>query len=320
MKALVVGHRGYLGPLVVKHLKRNNVQVHGIDEDWYAETIGNLKGEHVPQNERNGLGSRLFDLDPIGSYDVVIWLAAVSNDHLGELDVLDTNWSNYEQPTNQAQRFWRDNPNGKFIYISSASVYGAGEKEAASETSNTHPLSAYARSKVQTDEWLMRHEENPWVSVRLGTLWGDSPNMRRDLVVNAFVWEAIHPGVIKPKSDARRPILHVDDAAWAICIAAMNPAVRGIFNVCSENVTVYELAKRIGSALNVNVDYGSGDSDKRDYHMDNSKAMYHLEIREDEWKTTLNPEFIWAVEKCLAAYHGNLKTRTQMYQEMLHQG
>jgi nucleoside-diphosphate-sugar epimerase len=128
----------------------------------------------------------------------------------------------------------------------------------------------------------------------------------------------MHNGVIKPKSDARRPILHVDDAAWAISLAALSPNASGIYNVCSENVTVYELAKRIGNSLNVPVDYGTGDSDKRDYHMDNSRVMYNLEIREEEWRTTHTQENIWQVEKCLKAYNGTLLTRTDMYAEMMH--
>jgi len=318
MKALVVGHRGFLGPHVVKQLKRGGATVHGLDEDWYSKTIVGLSSEYIPHNERNGSQSRLYDLDLIGSYDVIIWVAGVSNDHMGELDPVDTNWTNYEQPSIQATRFWRDNPNGKFIYISSASVYGAGEPKPATEDSNTYPLFAYARSKVKMDQWLSERPDRNWVSMRLGTLWGESPNMRRDLVVNAFVWEAMHNGVIKPKSDARRPILHVDDAAWAISLAALSPNASGIYNVCSENVTVYELAKRIGNSLNVPVDYGTGDSDKRDYHMDNSRVMYNLEIREEEWRTTHTQENIWQVEKCLKAYNGTLLTRTDMYAEMMH--
>ena len=317
MKALIVGHRGYLGPLVVKHLKRGGVTVHGLDEDWYTETLNGLKGEHVPHSERNGLDARLVDLDPLGSYDVIVWLSAVSNDPLGELNVLDTQWSNYEQPMLQAKRFWHENPSGKFLYISSASVYGAGEASPSTELSPTNPLSAYGRTKAAMDAWLLGQEHHPWVSLRLGTLWGESPNMRRDLVVNAFVWEAIHNGVIKPASDARRPILNVDDAAWCIALAALSPAVRGILNVCSENITVYDLASRVGDALGVRVEYGSGDGDRRDYHMDNARALYNLEIREGELKTTHNPDNLWRVDNCLRRYDGYLPTRTDMYRKLL---
>lgn len=317
MKALVVGHRGYVGPAAVKHLKRAGVTVHGIDEDWYVDSILSLSADHIPHSERNGVNSRLFDVDPLGSYDVIIWLAAVSNDHLGELDAFDTEWSNYEQPILQAKRFWHENPAGKFIYLSSASVYGAGQDKPSTEESAVNPLTAYARTKYQTDSWLLKQENHPWVSLRLGTLWGDAPNMRRDLVVNAFAWEAIHMGVIKPKSDARRPILNVEDAGLAIALAALNPSAHGIMNVCSENVTVYDLAARIGQALNARVEYGTGDGDRRDYHMDNSKVKFHLEIRDNEFKTTHNPENLWKVEKCLRAYNGNLPTRTDLYQKKL---
>lgn len=317
MKALVVGHRGYVGPAAVKHLKRAGVTVHGIDEDWYVDTMRSLSADYIPHSERNGLNSRLFDMDPLGSYDVIIWLAAVSNDHLGELDAFDTEWSNYEQPTLQAKRFWHENPSGKFIYISSASVYGAGQEKPSTEDSPVNPLTAYGRTKYQTDSWLLKQEHHPWVSLRLGTLWGDAPNMRRDLVVNAFAWEAIHMGVIRPQSDARRPILNVEDAGLAIALAALNPSVHGILNVCSENITVYDLAARIGQALNARVEYGKGDGDRRDYHMDNSKAKFHLEIRDNEFKTTHNPENLWRVEKCLREYGDSLPTRTELYKKKL---
>jgi len=313
MKALVVGHRGYLGPLVVKHLKRGGAIVHGYDEDWYSDSVNGLKGEHIPDSERNGANARLFDMDPLGSYDVIVWLAAVSNDHMGDIDVFDTNWSNTDQPILQAKRFWHENPAGKFIYISSASVYGAGEKTPSTEHSPENPLSAYGRSKLATDTWLRNQHGHQWVSLRLGTLWGASPNMRRDLVVNAFVWETIHKGLISPQSDARRPILHVDDAALAISLSAFSPSVNGIINVCSENITVYDLAKRIGESLGARVTYGEGDSDRRDYHMDNSKAMFALEIREQEWKTTHDPAYLWEVDKCLRKYGDFLPTRTELY-------
>lgn len=313
MKALVVGHRGYLGPLVVKHLKRGGAVVHGYDEDWYVDSMNGLKGEHIPDSERNGANARLFDMDPLGSYDVIVWLAAVSNDHMGDIDVFDTNWSNTEQPILQAKRFWHENPSGKFIYISSASVYGAGEKTPSTETSPENPLSAYGRSKLATDNWLRNQHHHTWVSLRLGTLWGAAPNMRRDLVVNAFVWESIQHGLISPKSDARRPILHVDDAALAISLAAFSPSVHGIINVCSENIQVYDLARRIGDSLGCRVGYGDGDTDQRDYHMDNSKAMFALEIHEPEWKTTANPALLWEVDKCLRKYGKFLPTRTELY-------
>jgi nucleoside-diphosphate-sugar epimerase len=316
MKVLVVGHRGFIGPLLVKHLKHAGAVVHGIDESWYDETIRGLDAEHIPHSERNGKNSRFSDVDPLGSYDVVVWLAAVSNDHMGNLDEFDTFWNNYELPKMKAGDFWERNPNGRFVYISSASVYGANG-DIAKEDTDVDPLTAYSKSKVKMDEWL-RQQDRSWVSLRLGTLWGVSPNMRRDLVVNAFAWEAIHIGEIRPASTARRPILNVDDAGWIISLAAILPSAQGIYNACSENVTVTQLADRIGNALNVKVlPYTGSDGDKRDYWMDNSRLLYHFEIREGELAQTSDPSEIRAVESCLLSYRGQLRTRTEMYKEGL---
>jgi nucleoside-diphosphate-sugar epimerase len=202
------------------------------------------------------------------------------------------------------------------VYISSASVYGANG-DIAKEDTATDPLTAYSKSKVKMDEWL-RQQKHSWVSLRLGTLWGVSPNMRRDLVVNAFAWEAIHISEIKPASTARRPILNVDDAGWIISLAAILPAVQGVYNACAENVTVTQLAERIGNALNVKVlPYSGSDGDKRDYWMDNSRLLYHFEIRDGELAETSDPSEIRAVEASLLSYRGQLRTRTEMYKEGL---
>jgi len=316
MKVLVVGHRGFIGPLLVKHLKHAGAQVHGIDEGWYDETILGLNGEHVPHSEHNGKNARLRDIDTLGPYDTIVWLAAVSNDHMGNLDEFDTYWNNYELPKLRAEEFWDRNPNGRFVYISSASVYGANG-DISKEDTATDPLTAYSKSKVKMDEWLATQKYS-WVSLRLGTLWGASPNMRRDLVVNAFTWEAMHTKHIHPKSTARRPILNVDDAGWIISLAAIIPSVQGIYNACSENVTVTQLAERIGGFLNVEVQPFNGtDGDERNYWMDNSRLLYHFEIRENELAKTDDPAQIALVEATLDAYKGNLKTRTEMYKEGL---
>jgi nucleoside-diphosphate-sugar epimerase len=316
MKVLVVGHRGFIGPLLVKHLKHAGAQVHGIDESWYDKTIRGLNAEHIPHSERNGKNARFSDIDPLGSYDAIVWLAAVSNDHMGNLDEFDTYWNNYELPKLKAEDFWSRNPNGRFVYISSASVYGANG-DIAKEDTDVDPLTAYSKSKVKMDDWL-KGQKNSWVSLRLGTLWGVSPNMRRDLVVNAFTWEAIHKKHIHPQSEAKRPILNVDDAGWIIALATILPSVQGIYNACAENVTVTQIAARVSLATGAEFEkYVGDDGDKRDYWMDNSRLLYHFEIREGELAKTDDEKEIWAVESALRDYEGVLPTRTDMYKEGL---
>jgi len=170
---------------------------------------------------------------------------------------------------------------------------------------------------VKMDEWLTTQSRS-WVSLRLGTLWGSAPNMRRDLVVNAFMWEAIHKKHIHPQSEAKRPILNVDDAGWIISLGAILPAVQGIYNACSENVTVTQLADRIGLATGAEVSpYTGSDGDKRDYWMDNGRLLYHFEIRDSELAKTTDRLELIDVEQTLIPYNGNLRTRTEIYKEQL---
>jgi hypothetical protein len=110
----------------------------------------------------------------------------------------------------------------------------------------------------------------------------------------------------------------VDDAGWIISLAAILPSVQGIYNACSENVTVTQLADRIGNATGAEVSpYTGSDGDKRDYWMDNARLLYHFEIRDSELAKTSNPAEILDVEQALLDYGGNLRTRTEIYKEGL---
>ena len=94
--------------------------------------------------------------------------------------------------------------------------------------------------------------------------------------------------------------------------------MQGIYNACSENVTVTQLAERIGNATGAEVSPFTGsDGDKRDYWMENGRLLYHFEIRDGELAKTSDPAEINAVEQCLLAYNGNLRTRTEIYKEGL---
>ena len=107
------------------------------------------------------------------------------------------------------------------------------------------------------------------VSLRFGTLWGDSPNFRVDTVVNAFAVEVAKTGVIKPKSNAKRPILHVIDAADAIIkvVESQREEYSGVYNVAGENVQVFDIANKVAAKLNakVEIDETVKDSDERSY-------------------------------------------------------
>ena len=123
---------------------------------------------------------------------------------------------------------------------------------------------------------------------------------------------------IHPKSTAKRPILNVDDAGWIISLGAILPAVQGIYNACAENVTVTQLADRIGAVTGAEVSqYVGSDGDKRDYWMDNSRLLYHFEIRDNELAKSIDSLEIIDVQQALIPYNGSLRTRTDIYKEQL---
>jgi len=140
-------------------------------------------------------------------------------------------------------------PEARHVVASSASVYGASKGGSLSaETDETNPLTAYAKAKLAIDEYLAKFDntekKHDWISLRFGTMWGWSPNIRRDLVVNAFCWQAAKTREIAPAQNARRPLI---------------------------NVTVLDIAHKVATATESSlVPCAESNLDARDYWMDTS--------------------------------------------------
>ena len=265
MKILVTGNLGYLGTVLTPFLVRQSHEVHGLDNGMAAATARNETPSDSPIQHRD-----ISELTGLEGFDIVYHLAAISNDPMGEVNEELTTEVNVNLPKKLAGLY----PNARHVLASSASVYGAiPNTDVADESYPLNPLTAYARSKVAAESVVS--EMRAYSILRMGTLWGHSPNMRRDIVVNAFCWEAVSNGVIKPKSKARRPILHVVDAAYAMIAAGLNPdALNKVMNVSSENTTVEAIADAVASVTDTSVSISSEITpDARDYAMDSSKYL-----------------------------------------------
>jgi nucleoside-diphosphate-sugar epimerase len=129
------------------------------------------------------------------------------------------------------------------------SAYGSGDQNNfCDEKSPLNPLSLYARDKVVVEESLMQFENA--TSFRLATVFGISPRMRLDLLVNDFVYRAITDGfVIVFEGHFKRNYIHVDDVVQAFNLALdHNERFKGeIFNVglSEANISKLELCKEI---------------------------------------------------------------------------
>lgn len=315
-RVLVTGNLGYLGPIVVHKLKRDmGCYVVGLDTGWFLPTMNMNDTQYLPNKQIFG-DLRDTKLNLPDDIDTVIHLAGLSNDPMSEIDETLTHRINVMATIRMINNY----PDAHHVVASSASVYGATAAHVLSrETDDVHPLTPYAEGKAKVDKYLQDYEQYDehlsWTSLRFGTLWGWSPNMRRDIVLNAFCWQAAKSHEIAPASNARRPMLHVNDAA-AVIVNTATFRTNGIFNVASENVMVSNIAEAVAreteSALvpcpDVNID-------KRDYWMDTVKI---LDVMMDyEWTTISDSAKISEVYSAAKTLGQEYPTRIQRIKEVI---
>ena len=233
MKILVVGGAGYVGGGIVDTLsKENEITVYDslIYESAYRKDVNFIYGDIRDYKKINSI---------LNNFDGVVWLAALVGDGACSINPTLTHEINSETVKNLVKNF-----NGKIIFLSTCSVYGAQEG-VLDENSEVNPLSEYASSKLIAEKYL---EESDAIIFRLGTLFGISDQFSRirlDLVVNILTTKAL---VDKKMSvfggDQWRPLLHVKDVANAI-EHNISSDTKGIFNLHYKNFKIIEIAEKI---------------------------------------------------------------------------
>jgi nucleoside-diphosphate-sugar epimerase len=190
----------------------------------------------------------------------------------------------------------------RFIFASSASIYGLYDDKLVNEIDQPQPNSAYAQAKVQSENAILSQCENTKtcpIILRKATVMGVSPRMRFDLVVNTMVMTAIRFGKISLYGGGEnwRPLVSINDVVRLYSILTEIPfdtykrLAHEIYNVVQENYRISELGLRIGKMLDVSVipDYDKS-RDKRSYRMDGIKLTSNLgfECEHDLEKTVFN--------------------------------
>lgn len=283
MKVLVTGGAGYIGSILLRELLKEGYHVVCLDRLFFGiESIRDLL-----ENSRFELikdDVRWFSPTILEDVDVVVDLAALSNDPAGELDPAKTYDINYLGRIRVA-RLSKEYGVRRYIFASTCSVYGFQEK-IVDENSNLNPLTTYAKSAVLAERDLLPLACDDFVVtiLRFATAYGFSYRMRFDLVVNAMVLSLYKNGVIRVSGDGtqKRPLVHVKDIARAIIqvINAEKSKVNGeIFNVGSndQNFRIIDLAHKIGNAIGVDYEIQFyGDPDRRSYMVDFTKIRKTL--------------------------------------------
>ena len=218
MKVLLTGSHGYIGSVMTEELRQNGATVVGLDSNLYPDKA------FLPwKGSDQFLEMDVRDVSPVhlDGVDAVVHLAALSNDPLGELDPSLTEDINYKASARLAQ-LCKEVGIRRFIFSSSCSIYGASDtSDVLDESAPFAPVTAYARSKVDTERDLLAIADKNFAPVLLrnATAYGASPKMRFDLVLNNLFGWGFTTGHIRINSDGTpwRPLVHIRD----ICQAAM---------------------------------------------------------------------------------------------------
>jgi nucleoside-diphosphate-sugar epimerase len=281
MKILITGNMGYVGPGVVSQLRSAfpDSTIIGYDMGYFASCLTNATILPECKLDVQLFGDvRFVDSEIFQGVDVVIHLAAISNDPMGtryEDVTLEVNYKSSIRIAEMAKAAGAK----AFIFASSCSMYGAAEEAAKTETSNLNPLTAYARSKVFTERELepLADSEFTITCLRFATACGMSNRLRLDLVLNDFVAGAVASKKINILSDGSpwRPLIHVKDMAraieWAVTRQSANGGEFLAVNAGSNqwNYQVKDLAEAVaeiipGTEVTLNKDAAP---DKRSYRV-----------------------------------------------------
>jgi nucleoside-diphosphate-sugar epimerase len=238
----------------------------------------------------------LRDVTPsqLEGFDAIVHLGALSNDPLGDLNSDWTYSINGDGTVSLAQAAKAAGVR-RFIFASSCSMYGAsGGTELLDEQAPLRPITPYAESKVSAEAALqdMVDEGFQPVSMRNATVYGASPRLRLDIVLNNLVAWAHTAGAIRLQSDGTpwRPLVHVRDLARAAIriLAAPDEVVAGeAFNIGSaeQNYRIGELAEVVRARLpHCDVTFAEGASaDPRSYRVDFGKFARTFPDFRFEW-------------------------------------
>jgi len=267
-RVLVTGGGGYIGSVLVSELLKAGHKVKCLDRFFFGrEPLANVIPD--PNLELIKDDIRWFDPKILKNVDIVMDLAALSNDPAGDLDPSKTFDINYLGRIRVA-RLSKEYGVKTYILASSCSLYGF-QNGIIDEDSEIDPLTAYAKANSKAEQDILPLADSSFTvsSLRFATVYGYSGRMRFDLAINAMVLGLFKsPKIpVMREGDQWRPFIHIKDVAAAYMLLMMQPPdkINGqVFNVGSDeqNYQILPLADLIGQSLGVPYQiewYGTGD-------------------------------------------------------------
>lgn len=289
MRALVTGDRGYIGAVLAPMLQAAGHDVVGLDAGWYD---GCDFGGYLPEYESRTGDVRDVEPGDLRGFDAVIHLAAISNDPVGHLNP-EATYSVNTDGTEHLARAARTAGVGRFLFSSSCSLYGAAGDAPVTEDSPTHPVTPYGESKIRAEQVLSKLADDGFSTtyLRNATVYGSSPRLRADIVVNNLTGAALAHREVRLSSDGTpwRPLVHVRDVsrAFLAVLKADRDAIHDqAFNIGRDEdvVQVRTVAEAVAQHCRVPITFAKGaGSDARDYRVSFEKTARLLPQFKAAW-------------------------------------
>jgi len=281
-KILVIGGAGYLGSVLCRKLLKKDYKVKVLDNLTYGDQgIKNLYNNANFELIKGDICSINNVVNSVKNVEAVIHLAALVGDPASSISPQKTLATNYHSTKMivEIAKYYQIN---RFIFSSTCSVYGnnSSAKIDLKEESKLKPVSLYARTKIQSEQAIFEEVDDNFSPTifRLATLYGLSPRMRFDLVINLLIAKAMIEREITIFGGSQwRPFLHVQDAADAFikCIQAPINKIKGeVFNVGSKklNCQLVQIGGKINKLIpGAEMKILSKKVDKRDYKVNFTK-------------------------------------------------
>jgi nucleoside-diphosphate-sugar epimerase len=266
---LVTGGAGYIGCVAVRQLLDKGEAVRVFDKLYFgADGLADVLDKiDLVQGD-----IRTFDPAVLEDCNAVLHLAGLSNDPTAEFNPKANEQIN-THGTRVVAEACKARGVKRFIFASTCSIYDLGfyaPDFLRDEDSEVRPRAAYAVSNHEGERILLDMADDRLcpVILRQGTVYGWSPRMRYDLVVNTFVRDALFKGELTVHSGGEmwRPLVDVTDLArvYVACVEAPDDAVyKKIYNVVGKNYRILELAHWVREALKpikkdeIEVDYSN---------------------------------------------------------------
>jgi len=275
-KILVTGGAGYIGSTLVPILLKQGFQITVLDslifnqpsllDCCFNSNFEFIQGDICDYDQVNGLLSKS---------DIIIPLAAIVGAPACKRNPSLTRLVNYDAHKNIINNVSADQ---KVIFPTTNSGYGIGQKDSfCTEETPLRPISEYGRMKVEIEKAFL--DKSSAITFRLATVFGTSPRMRMDLLVNDFVYRAVKDKVLVLfEEHFRRNYIHVRDVAKAFLFGIENydKMKSEPYNVglSTANLTKRQLAEKIREyvpELYIHSAEIGKDPDKRDYIVSNEK-------------------------------------------------